>query len=111
MEREKLVYVRCAFLRSAFPHERTFVIRLGDDGEYRGVAPVTYCLTANRLSLGDLPQPGSEQAGLLVGVRIASRDNGMACVYLPDGEVYELPEDKLVVPSKDEDCVHVPIKS
>jgi hypothetical protein len=105
-----VVFVPCVFLRGAFPHERIFVIRLRDGWEYRGVAPVAYCLTPDKRPLGDVPAAGSELGGLVVGIQISSED-GLARVQLPDGELYELPEDQLHVPSRVGDGIHVPVES
>jgi len=110
MNRERVVFVPCVFLRGAFPHERIFVIRLRDGWEYRGVAPVAYCLTPDKRPLGDVPAAGSEVKGLVVGIQISS-EGGLARVQLPDGELYELPEDQLHVPSQVKDNIHVPVES
>jgi hypothetical protein len=111
MEREKVVLVRCSFLRGAFPHERIFVIRLADGWEYRGVAHSAYCLTLDHQPVGDAPPSGSELEGLLMGIQIARIDDGLVRVQLPDGDVYELPEDQLDVPSGSRGNIRVPVES
>jgi len=100
MEKEKVVFVPCRFERGAFPHERTFVIQLDDGWEYRGTAPLSYCFMDDRRSLSDLPPEGSDAKGRIVGIQIAPSEGGNARVQLPDGEVYELPEDHFQVRSR-----------
>jgi hypothetical protein len=110
MEREKVVFVPCVFLRGAFPHERIFVIRLGDGWEYRGVAPARYCLAPDRKSPAEMPPPNSEVEGLIVGIQISQDKNGLSRIQLPDGEVYELSEEHFKFPSRAE-VSNVPVES
>lgn len=111
MIKEKVVLVKCVFLRGAFPHERVFVIRLGDDWEYRGVAPAAYCFDRDGQPFVDSSMGESEVEGMLIGIQIASGADGVARVQLPDGELYDLPEDRLVIPSRVGSGVNVPVKS
>jgi hypothetical protein len=106
---EKVVFVPCQFRRGAFPHERIFIIRLEGGWEYRGLAPVTYCLKPDLSPLGELPLADAEVEGRIVGIQIGLPRNGSARVQLPDGEVYELPEDRLVSALGAES--HVPVES
>lgn len=110
MEREQVVFVRCAFQRGAFPHERGFLIRFDDGSEYRGVAPGRYCLAQDRKSIAKQPNKGSEVDGWIVGILISRDDNGNARIQLPDGDVYELTSDRFVTSPRTED-VHVSIES
>jgi hypothetical protein len=99
---EKVVLVPCVFRRGAFPHERIFVISLDEGWEYRGVVPVTYCLKPDWTPLGDLPLADEEVGGKIVGLQITPARDGVARVQLPDGEVYELPEDRFETQSRAE---------
>lgn len=99
---EKVVFVPCVFRRGAFPHERIFIIHLDGDWEYRGVAPVNYCLKSDSSPLGDLPPADRDVEGKILGIQITPSADGAARVQLPDGEVYELPEDRFESPSRAE---------
>jgi hypothetical protein len=108
---EKVVFVPCVFRRGAFPHERIFVIHLDEGWEYRGVAPLTYCFKPDgRTHLGDLPLADEEVGGKIVGLQITPLRDGIARVQLPDGEVYELPEDRFETRSRAKG-LYVPIES
>jgi hypothetical protein len=96
MAREKVVFVRCSFLRGGFPTERVFVIRFANGAELRGVAPVHYCYTKDREPLGDQPPKGGEVDGLVVGIAIKRLDGDTVRVHLPDGDIYELGDAHIV---------------
>lgn len=111
MERGKVVFVPCAFHRGAFPHERVFIIRLDGGWEYRGVAPVDYCFASDHRPLGDAPAHGAEVGGWITGIQITPAEDGVARVYLPDGDVYELAEGLLISASRTGRDIHIPVES
>ncbi len=109
MERDTVVFVRCGFIRGGFPGERIFIIRFPEGGELRGVAPVQYCYGNDRKPLGDKPPAGKEIKGQVVGVFLGRRDDDLARVHLPDGEIYEVENDQ-IYPVRTEAARHVPVK-
>jgi hypothetical protein len=95
MDMERIVLVRCRFIRGGFPSERIFLVRGRNGGELRGVAPVQYCYTSSGKQLGDEPAEGKELSGFVVGLEIQRSDDKISRVYLPDGDVYDLGTDQV----------------
>lgn len=90
---EKVAFVRCHFSPGSFPTEYTFRVD-APAGTFYGAAPVRYCLTRDRRPLLTVPAQGVE--GRVVGLVVGnSATADLVRVYLPDGELYDLPETQL----------------
>lgn len=89
-----IILVRCTLRRSAFSHERVFVIPFEDGSEYRGAVPSHYCLTEKQQPIGDGPGTGESIAGFVIGLVIDGSPDRTVRVELPDGDVYKINEDQ-----------------
>lgn len=95
MEKERVVYVKCVLTPGNFSKECFFRIAM-NVGEFVGIAPIHYCLQANREKL--VTQPIGEQDGFVVGVQIGRTSDGTPRIHLPDGQIYDLTDEHFDLP-------------
>lgn len=81
----KPVFVRCTFSPGGFPSEKVFRITDLDGGEWAGTSPSHYCYAVDMQTILPDLEKGEVVEGFLPGHVVGER------VYLPNGEIYELP--------------------
>jgi hypothetical protein len=92
MPRREAVLVKCTFSRGGFPNELVFHVPAPEGGELAGVASRDYCFAEEKTPLLVELARGDSTPGYVVGMLLGeSETQGASRIYLPDSEVYEIP--------------------
>jgi hypothetical protein len=84
MPTPRLVAIPCKLLPGLFSSERVFVVKMADEKDYTGTAPIHFCWNAEGKPLSGPPK---EEDGLVAGKGIDELDEQQVAVEVPDGEV------------------------
>jgi hypothetical protein len=102
MESGKAYFFACTLGPAGFPSERVFTIPLKGGSGLRGVAPARYCFTAERQPIDENLDTDEVIDGFVIGIVLGLRKDGVLRLYLPDGNIYEVPNDSITaVPTRD----------
>ena len=111
MSRGQTVLLACRISPSSFSGERVFRITLANNAEYIGVAPVDYCRQKNQSAIGpNEPSKGNRIDGFVEG-RVLENGGSETKVALPDGEVINVPLDRISFVSEPRETNYVPVGS
>jgi hypothetical protein len=91
MPRREAVLVKCTFTRGGFPSELVFHVPAPEGGELAGVASRDYCFAEEKTPLMAEPARGDSLPGYFGVLLGAGESPGASRIYLPDSEVYEIP--------------------